>query len=202
MSYNKTIWSAGDTITAEKLNNIEEGIAAADKPVYEPETVTGEGDVSITYDGNQIGVLNDSGTLTLDTEGKIAEHSIGIEYTKTSGVTLSPVTVSVTGDIGDSSIYFYNDSAGFVIIPPDNDNLIYVGNLIAQFAPQFTIYFIPGILEDNYHYSLMIESQDDVLNVTVNNVKIVHNLDYSAYICEYTSTTFPESLNITISPKN
>ena len=56
MSYNKTIWSAGDTITAEKLNNIEEGIAAADKPVYEPETVTGEGDVSITYDGNQIAI--------------------------------------------------------------------------------------------------------------------------------------------------
>lgn len=28
MSYNKTIWTAGDTITAEKLNNIENGIVA------------------------------------------------------------------------------------------------------------------------------------------------------------------------------
>ena len=30
MSYEKTTWSSGDTITAEKLNNIEDGIAGAD----------------------------------------------------------------------------------------------------------------------------------------------------------------------------
>lgn len=30
MSYNKTIWTAGDVITAEKLNNIENGIEAAE----------------------------------------------------------------------------------------------------------------------------------------------------------------------------
>lgn len=32
MSYEKTVWSAGDTITAEKLNNIEAGIEAASEP--------------------------------------------------------------------------------------------------------------------------------------------------------------------------
>lgn len=29
MAYEKTIWRAGDTITSEKLNNIEDGVAAA-----------------------------------------------------------------------------------------------------------------------------------------------------------------------------
>ena len=29
MSYNKTTWTAGDTITAEKLNNLENGVASA-----------------------------------------------------------------------------------------------------------------------------------------------------------------------------
>ena len=29
MSYNKTTWSAGDTITAEKLNNLENGVSNA-----------------------------------------------------------------------------------------------------------------------------------------------------------------------------
>lgn len=41
MSYTKTVWSAGDTITAEKLNNIEDGLEAATSgganniPVYQ-----------------------------------------------------------------------------------------------------------------------------------------------------------------------
>lgn len=29
MSYVKTVWQAGDTITSEKLNNIEDGIEAS-----------------------------------------------------------------------------------------------------------------------------------------------------------------------------
>ena len=31
MGYNKTTWQTGDTVTAEKLNNMENGIAANDK---------------------------------------------------------------------------------------------------------------------------------------------------------------------------
>lgn len=29
MTYNKTIWTSGDTITSEKLNNLENGVSEA-----------------------------------------------------------------------------------------------------------------------------------------------------------------------------
>lgn len=41
MSYNKTTWTSGDVITAEKLNNIEDGLEAASAgPSYPSITVT------------------------------------------------------------------------------------------------------------------------------------------------------------------
>ena len=39
MTYNKTTWTAGDTITAEKLNNIENGVEAASAALSYP-TIT------------------------------------------------------------------------------------------------------------------------------------------------------------------
>jgi hypothetical protein len=52
MSYEKTVWSNGDTITAEKLNNIEDGIeaASAEAPLIEnreviiPQTILNKDD--------------------------------------------------------------------------------------------------------------------------------------------------------------
>ena len=50
--------------------------------MFEPERVTGTGDVSIFYDGTQIGTLSDSGSLTFSTAGKVVEHDIGVNYAK------------------------------------------------------------------------------------------------------------------------
>lgn len=42
-------------------------------------------DVEVTYKGNTIGSLNDSGTLTLQTAGKYLEDDVGIGYTSPGG---------------------------------------------------------------------------------------------------------------------
>ena len=54
MAYSKTTWANGDTITAEKLNNLEDGVAANDaaiggmKPVDLAAVIDGQtGDVTI-----------------------------------------------------------------------------------------------------------------------------------------------------------
>ena len=60
MAYEKTTWQTGDTITAEKLNNIEQGIVAASGLV----TATVD-DTTVTLDktGNDIETMVAAGAL-------------------------------------------------------------------------------------------------------------------------------------------
>lgn len=70
MSYTKQTWATGDTVTAEKLNHIEDGIAAADGGgssggvIYCDLTGTGEGwSASMTIE--EIGEAVNSGSTVL-----------------------------------------------------------------------------------------------------------------------------------------
>lgn len=77
MAYEKTTWENGDIITAEKLNNIENGIAFTNKESLFPVLkIVGDYDIGDTIyqwsdvynyvyqdDGSAILVLNTSGTV-------------------------------------------------------------------------------------------------------------------------------------------
>ena len=63
MSYNKTTWANGDVITAEKLNNIEDGIAGAgggDGGIYiiHAESSSTDNDFSVTVEENVADIKN------------------------------------------------------------------------------------------------------------------------------------------------
>lgn len=50
MAYNKTTWKTGDTITAEKLNHAEQGIADASTALIVNVSVSGELEITRTLD--------------------------------------------------------------------------------------------------------------------------------------------------------
>lgn len=72
MSYTKTTWQTGDTITAEKLNNIENGIEANETAISQIDT---SGDAYIvTYTSSPSGPVTDTTYADLETaaaSGKI-----------------------------------------------------------------------------------------------------------------------------------
>lgn len=51
MSYVKNTWTAGDVITAEKLNRIEDGVASISLPDIDPTTDAGKV-LTVGSDGN------------------------------------------------------------------------------------------------------------------------------------------------------
>lgn len=53
-------------------------------------------DVTITYAGNEIAAMNDTGTKTLETQGKYCTDDITVSYTKSGGGGGGPYTVSVS----------------------------------------------------------------------------------------------------------
>ena len=65
MAYEKTNWQTGDTVTAEKLNHVESGIAAAGQVMVvtiDPETSALQSTWQVIYDALKSGVfvyLND-----------------------------------------------------------------------------------------------------------------------------------------------
>lgn len=186
MSYNKTTWQAGDTITAEKLNNIETGIEAADKPVYAPETVTGEGDVSVIYNGNQVGVLSDTGMVTLHTENTIVEHNIGIEYMKPAGGLTFP-QLSITNN---ADAIFNTNSAPIII---NGSECYYVGD-----SPDTATNYIAAFGHGEYRFDMTIESDSDNLVVVANGETISYDGIGHQYFISFTSANPNEMPDITI----
>lgn len=69
MSYIKNVWANGDTITAEKLNNIEDGIAAISLPDIDPATDAGKV-LTVGIDGNAVWATpgQSNGAVALDQE--------------------------------------------------------------------------------------------------------------------------------------
>ena len=57
MSYTPTTWANGDTITAEKLNKMEQGIAGADLQLYGPYNAFATGSISANS-GEDINLTN------------------------------------------------------------------------------------------------------------------------------------------------
>lgn len=150
--------------------------AAANRPVFDPETVTGEGDVSITYNGNQIGVLSDSGTLTLDVKNTVCGDNIEVEYTKSGGsdVAINDITVvnSTTGDVSMLGTYLLKDNVvqlnNFFISPGT-----YNWKLLNDYNSDDSLYLI----------AVSVQANSDIYNVTVNGTPIsaetvFHDVEY------------------------
>ena len=69
MSYEKTTWQAGDTVTAAKLNKLENGVAMGGAlyiPIIVNEDETG---ASISYSYNEIAeIINEGATIIFTIE--------------------------------------------------------------------------------------------------------------------------------------
>ena len=104
MSYNKTTWSAGDTITAEKLNKMEDGIASG-----------GSGSTELYL----IGITQDNDTLTMDKTWKeIYDAADDGKY---------PIAVQkmIPGRISFFTIgAVYSDSENYYVMLIDGDEFI------------------------------------------------------------------------------
>ena len=60
-------------------------------------------DVTITYAGNEIASMDDSGTKTLQTQGKYCTDNITVEYTKSGGGGSYTVTIGLINPRSDSA---------------------------------------------------------------------------------------------------
>lgn len=91
MSYNKTTWTAGDTITAEKLNNIENGVAEASGaqftfPVYAHHAGTPD-------------------TVLVDTITAVSGQWVTIDIAEVAAnAEISGVWIAYGGDVGNQLI--------------------------------------------------------------------------------------------------
>lgn len=104
MSYTPTQWATGDTVTAEKLNKMENGIAAATKLVinYPYASITTVGSVTI-----------DTGLTPEDLCGAIIKSSAGNVYI----VTHVSKDYNLFGpDLGMNTSYKYDPSTGVLSV--------------------------------------------------------------------------------------
>lgn len=201
MSYNKTTWQAGDTITAEKLNNIENGIEAADKPVYAPEAISGDGDVIVVYNNSLIGVLDDSGTITLDTEGRVVEHDIIVDYAKPESepsIRLGNCTVTSVANI--------RIRQGAFLVERDLTNSLYIINPIVTVLNGIPNKYTDGIdsipgLTVNSAFNFIIDSREDQYDVKVNNVSVPFNVDAYSYELDTSNLDVLPDLTIVVTNK-
>lgn len=79
--YNKTTWSTGDTITAEKLNNMEDGIASGGGAFVITATTDYTGEVPVTTlnkTWNEIKTAIDGGQVAIIVESE--ETYTGCEF--------------------------------------------------------------------------------------------------------------------------
>lgn len=164
--------------------------------VYEPETISGDGDVIVVYNNSLIGVLSDSGTLTLDTEGKVVEHDIVVDYTKPESepsIRLGNCTVTSVANI--------RIRQGAFLFGSDLTNSLYIINPMTTALNGIPNKYTDGI--DNRPgftlpraFNFVIDSREDQYDVKVNNVSVPFNVD--AYSYELDTSNLDELPDLTI----
>lgn len=86
-------------------------------------------DIVISYAGNEIATMSDSGTKTLKTQGKYCTDDITIEYTKQGG---GGITTALVSGVGAAVVLYYTDSN--MTVQSGNDIIneyLPVGSIIA-----------------------------------------------------------------------
>ena len=128
MAYEKQTWANGDIITAQRLNHMEDGIAASSSNYDLMVTIT---DDSITADGLSIEELIQKGVKNLNAaldEKGIFKKTIGLSAeVDEDPLTVDSVTFFFSSDIGDYTgiILCDNDTAEFMIYDSTSENYSY-----------------------------------------------------------------------------
>lgn len=127
MSYTPTNWQTGDTITAEKMNNIEQGIVNAPKVAVVTLDAEGFGSAShtfgamvyATYEDNRWVVIADDDIAWVPVQGFIKPYwrVIPPQYTIIPSENMYPIFVNglgndvdieITGDIEETDNLYFN----------------------------------------------------------------------------------------------
>lgn len=126
MAYTKTTWvnDSQPAISAENLNNIENGISALD-------TLAGSTDISAIGDGTVTGAIS---TLNSDLSGKVIRIEVGARQFNVPANSYATHTVTPTIPNG----YAYEKMIASVIQLDPNTNLI--ANLCRGAGGTFTLY--------------------------------------------------------------
>ena len=112
MAYTKTTWATGDTITAEKLNHIEDGIAAAGMLILEASS--GE-NLGKTF--NEMAAILDAGTFVL----------LKFTYTEYNETSYLPLTILGHDQRGDCMAVFGIDTDSMIYTAIDADTTLALG---------------------------------------------------------------------------
>lgn len=114
MAYEKTVWQAGDTVTAAKLNKLENGVAMGGA-VYIPVTINeGEQTASINYSYNEIAEIINEGATIIFT----IEINDGISFFYVSYIAVESGSYLVGTNEGP---VFYSESADEPLITSQGD---------------------------------------------------------------------------------
>ena len=127
MSYTKTTWQNGDIITAEKLNNMENGIA----------------NVSNTNSQTNITLTE---TIS-DTDPKV--HTLNVTYEQIANCLQSGGNICVVGEVEEITNVFMLQAMYL------NTTEVLCFRIIGENSQNFAIgYYVPSIWDDNkYFYS-------------------------------------------------
>ena len=146
----------------------------------DPTPVTA-GDVNIIYNGTRIGGFSEDTEAVLKTGGCRVEQDIHVNYTKPSGAKYVPATfINETQDLNlwkcISWGTFLQIENGQIFVPNDLNDC----NAI-----------IPGDDSGIYYFSMIIESDTDVYDVTLNGVTIPYDENDMCYNVSIRSETYP-----------
>lgn len=100
MAYEKTNWQTGDTVTAEKLNHAEQGIADNSAEVYVGTIVDGNTQFDLTY--NQA-----KAALQAGKDIRLYSSSYLHDNPNTPVYSLDPVTAAIIIAVGDETPTYY-----------------------------------------------------------------------------------------------
>lgn len=89
-------------------------------------------DVTLTYKGNTIAELDDSGSKTIRTAGKFCEADIGVEYVKPAGGGADPIHMSQYTLTGDTTIGTFLRSIQYAV---HSDNCLIIIRSSGDTAP-------------------------------------------------------------------
>lgn len=125
MAYVKTVWETGDVITAEKLNNMEDGMEANEQAIEATDAIILEGDLTST----------DATTWTFSlTDGDVEDITLSPNIYVKARVTISDIYVA---DILLKMSAFNNADPAYVFSAVINmTSAVYYANLSYVFSTE------------------------------------------------------------------
>lgn len=150
-------------------------------------------DVTIKYNNETIGEMNESGTATLKTSQKRYVSDIELEYTKSPGITLPTLNLTVPDDFSE------NGSLQDLPIITDID-----GNIILDmpfFGPSGQYQFIPRYEEEKFFVEGYVHALSDIFNVTLNGNNVPYSTKNHGYNFDVDLASYTDTFTLTITNK-